>query len=265
MYNENKEFLNNDLAVSWEKGKVFENWVQTFAVFVSENKEEPYSFYKNVLSHLKKNLCGNVKPIFSLEGGSLIDNTDKIFELYCDKIKFINLTWNGENKIAGGVKTDKGLTDFGKSVIKQMNRFKMAVDLSHLNDKSFFDVIDKADIVLASHSNCRTICNHKRNLTDEQIKLIAEKNGIIGLNFYPLFLGDDFYRNIYENIYHLCDMGYENNIALGSDFDGAVMPNEIKDISKIPLLYDQLLKKGLKTDLLDKIFYKNAKEFMLNL
>ena len=266
MYVENKGFLNNNLAVSVDKAQAFDNWTQTFAIWISEEQKEPYKFYKNALKHLKENLCGKVNPIFAIEGGSVIeDDIARLHQFKKDAVRFITLTWNGENLIAGGVNSSKGLTDFGAHVIKEMNALKIAVDLSHLNDKSFYKVIEKADTVLATHSNCRAVCKHKRNLTDEQIKLIVEKNGIIGLNFYPLFLGDNFYEDIYRNIYHLIDLGCENNIAIGSDFDGADMCKEMKDISKIMQLYENLLQKGIKKPLLDKIFYKNAQEFMLNL
>ncbi len=266
MYVKNEGFENNSLAVSAKLGECFENWTQTFAIWIEEKRENPFLFYKNALSHLKKNLCGKVNPIFAVEGGSVIENDiDRLYQLQKDGIKLLTLTWNGENSIAGGAKSDKDLTDFGKDVIKEMSKIGIAVDVSHLNDKSFYSVIDRADKILASHSNCRSICNHKRNLTDEQIKLLCEKGGIIGLNFYPEFLGDNFYDKIYKNIYHLCEMGLENNIAVGSDFDGAKMPNEMQNISKIPDLYLNLKKKGLKEDLLYKIFYKNANDFMLNL
>ena len=201
MYIKNEKFEDNTLAVSAKLGECFENWTQTFAIWIEETRETPYLFYKNALSHLKKNLCGKVNPVFAVEGGSVIENDiDRLYELKTDGIKFLTLTWNGENLIAGGTKSAKGLTDFGKSIIKEMNKIGMAVDVSHLNDKSFYSVIEKADKVLATHSNCRSICNHKRNLTDEQIKLLCNKGGIIGLNFYPEFLGDNFYEDIYKNI-----------------------------------------------------------------
>ena len=266
MYIKNEGFKNNNLAVSGEKGKCFDNWTQTFAIWIEDTMKEPFSFYKNALSHLKNNLCGKVDPLFAVEGGSVIGHDiDLLYELKNDGIKFLTLTWNGENLIAGGAKSDKGLTDFGKSVIKEMNKIGMAVDVSHLNDKSFYEVIEIAEKVLATHSNCRSVCNHNRNLTDEQIKLIAEKNGVIGLNFYPEFLGSNFFEDIYCNICHLCEMELEDNIALGSDFDGADMPKEMINISKIADLHCKLLEKGLPQALLDKIFYKNANDFCLNL
>lgn len=259
MYTENQGFYNNNLAVSGKNGEAFDSWYQTFAIWLPEDLENPFEFYKSVITHLKQNLNGNVKPIFAVEGGAVLENdSDRLYSLKKDGIKLLTLTWNGENAIAGGSKSEKGLTAFGKTVIDKMNNINMAVDVSHLNDKSFFKVIERAEKPLASHSNCRKICNHPRNLSDTQIKLICEKGGIIGLNFYSLFLGDDVYEQIYRNIYHLCDIGYENNIALGSDFDGADMANELYDITKIPNLYALLETKGLNNILLDKIFYKNA-------
>lgn len=259
MYTEKQGFYNNNLAVSGKKGEAFDSWYQTFAIWLPEGLENPFEFYKSVITHLKQNLNGNVKPIFAVEGGTVLENdSDRLYSLKKDGIKLLTLTWNGENAIAGGSKSEKGLTAFGKTVIDKMNNINMAVDVSHLNDKSFFEVIERAEKPLASHSNCRRICNHPRNLSDTQIKLICEKGGIIGLNFYPVFLGDDVYEQIYRNIYHLCDIGYENNIALGSDFDGADMAKELYDITKISNLYAFLETKGLNNILLDKIFYKNA-------
>ncbi len=259
MYVKNQTFLKNSLAVSGEKGEIFDNWCQTFAVWLPDQTENPFAFYKAVISNLKNNLSGNVKPIFSVEGGTVLENNaDRLYSLKADGIKFLTLTWNGENAIAGGSKSDKGLTNFGKTVIAKMNKLNMAVDVSHLNDKSFYKVIKIAEKPLASHSNCRSICNSPRNLSDDQIKLICEKGGIIGLNFYPLFLGKNVFEKIYQNVYHLCDMGLENHIAIGSDFDGADMCGELCDITKIPHLYAFLQQKGLESALLDKIFYKNA-------
>ena len=245
MYTEKQGFYENNLAVSGQKGEIFENWHQTFAVWLPEDLENPFLFYKNTLLHLKQNLCGKVNPIFAVEGGTVLGNDiDRLYQLKQDGVRLLTLTWNGENAIAGGSKSDKGLTNFGKTVIDKMNELGMAVDVSHLNDKSFFKVIDCAQKPIATHSNCRAVCDVLRNLTDLQIKLICEKGGIIGLNFYPLFLGDNPMQKIYENIYRLCDMGYENNIAIGSDFDGADMANELCDITKIPHLYTFLQQKG---------------------
>lgn len=266
MYVKKQDFYKNTLAVSGEKGEIFENWFQTLAVWIPENTEKPFTFYKSVLNNLKSKLKGKVNPVFAVEGGTVLENDlDKLYSLKKDGIKFLTLTWNGENAIAGGVKSDKGLTDFGKAVIKEMNKLNIRVDLSHLNEKSFYDVTSIAEKPLATHSNCRAVFDMPRNLSDSQIKLIKEKEGLIGINFYPAFLGDNFYKAVYENICHLCEIGCEDNIAIGSDFDGARMSDEMKDISKIPNLYKVLQSYGINEATLQKIFFKNAYDFCLNL
>ena len=248
---------------------MFENWIQTFAFWIRDDLDNPYDFYKNMYFDFKdkiKNRPDNLTPIFSVEGGAVIENdSDRVFELQNDGIKFLTLTWNGENAIAGGVNSNKGLTDFGKEVIDKMNRFKIGCDLSHLNKESFYKALEVSNFPLATHSNCKEICHHPRNLEFDQIKLLFEKKGIMGLCFYPLFLGGDVFEKIYQNIYFLCDKGYENNIAIGSDFDGAEMREGLDNISKIPLLYRFLEQRGIKKDILDKIFYKNAYNYIANL
>lgn len=146
-----------------------------------------------------------------------------------------------------------------------MNRLKICADLSHLNEKSFYGAIELSDFPLATHSNCKSVYDNPRNLTDNQIKLIAQKGGIIGLCLYPAFLGDHPFSGIWRNISHLLDMGLENHISIGSDFDGAEMHEDLNSLDKIPSLYDFLGQKGLKKPLIDKIFFENAYNYIAKL
>ena len=268
-YKNNVDFKDSSLAVSRDKGKHFDKWYQTFAIWINETEEKPFELYTKVLEDFKEKLKvapDNLTPIFAVEGGALIENDiDRLYRLKEDNIRFLTLTWNGENAIAGGQKTDKGLTDFGKDVIKEMNSLKIGCDLSHINEKSFYTAVEIADYPLATHSNCRNLCDHPRNLYDDQIKLIAEKGGILGLCYYPLFLCGKPFDALYENLYHLLDMGLENNIALGSDFDGADMDESLSSPLDIPKFYEFLLEKGLENALLDKIFFKNANNYIAKL
>ena len=265
-YFKKRDFNKNNLAVSGEKGSVFESWKQLFAVWIRDDLEEPYTLYKAILKDFKqkiKDKPDNLTPYLSVEGGAVIeDDIDRLYELKKDGIRALTLTWNGENRIAGGSKTDKGLTYFGKRVIKEMNSLNMLCDLSHLNEKSFYSAVELADFPVATHSNSKRVFDCPRNLDDNQLKLIAEKDGIVGLCFYPEFLGGDVFQKLYENIYHMLELGLENNIAIGSDFDGADMSGELCDISKIPRLYAKLEEKGIKKAFLDKIFYKNAENYL---
>lgn len=265
-YFKKQDFLKNSLAVSGEKGAVFDNWKQVFAVWIRDDLDEPYRLYKAILRDFKEKLSkknDNLTPYFSVEGGAVLeDDTDRLYALKEDGVRILTLTWNGENRIAGGSKTYKGLTDFGKRVIREMNGLKMLCDLSHLNEKSFYSAVELADYPLATHSNCKAVFDCPRNLSDNQLKLIAQKGGIVGLCLYPKFLGGEVFDRLYRNIYHLLELGMENSIAVGSDFDGADMTAELCDISKIPLLRAKLHEKGLSETVLDKIFYKNAENYL---
>ena len=264
-----KEFNKNNLSVSAQKGKCFDNWYQTFAFWIRDDLENAWDFYLKMYADFDekiKNPPKNLTPIFSVEGGALIEEKiERLSILKEQGIRFITLTWNGENKIAGGCETDKGLTDFGVEVIREMNRLGLVCDLSHINKKSFYSAVEIAEKPIVTHSNLKCVCSHKRNLDNEQVKLIAQKGGLIGLTFYKKFLGENFYENLYKNIYLLSEMGFENNIAIGTDFDGAVMPKEVKDITYIQGVYLKLNQMGIEKTVLDKIFYKNALKYTLNL
>lgn len=269
LYKSNLPFENTRLAVNKNSGYSFQKWVQTFAVWIDDNAERPFELYKNILKDIKnklKNKPENLTPIFTVEGGWVLENdVERLQILKNDGIKMLTPTWNGENPIGGGCESEKGLTNFGKDVIKKLNLLKIATDLSHLNTKTFYKALENADIPIATHSNCFEVCPHPRNLTLEQIKLLAEKDGIIGLTFYPMFLGEDVFEKIYQNIFILCDENLENNIALGSDFDGAQMDAKLNKTEKIPTLYSFLEQRGIEKYLLDKIFFENGYKFIAKL
>lgn len=268
-YKKDCEFYVNQLSVSGSKGEIFTKWSQVFAIWIKDDQKEPFCLYKNMLDGFKQKLGvhpKNLTPYFSVEGGAVLeDDSDRLFTLKEDGISFLTLCWNGENRICGGIKSEKCLTPFGYEVVEKMNRLKIACDLSHLNKKSFYKALEISDFPLATHSNCAAVCDHPRNLTDDMLSLLAEKNGIAGLCFYPDFLASHPFEAIYQNIFHLLDIGFENNIAIGSDFDGGVMHESLDNISKIPALYGFLEKKGIAKPILNKIFYENAQNYVAKL
>lgn len=269
LYKNHLPLQNKRLSVTGEYGANFDNWFQTFAVWIADDTPEPFLLYKNILLGIKEKLKTapkNLKPIFSVEGGAVLEqDIDRLDALKEDGIKMLTLTWNGENSIAGGCKTQRNLTDFGKKVIHRLNKLKIGCDLSHLNSKSFYRAIEIAEFPIATHSNCYEICKHPRNLTLEQIKLIAERGGVMGLTFYPPFLGENVFEAIYKNIIFLCEKGFENHISIGSDFDGGQMDKTLDNISKIPSLYEFLEEKGIEKTVLDKVFFENAYNFIAKL
>lgn len=283
-YKHGYNLKNKELAVSIQNLQNFEKRCQIFAIWINDKAKNPYKLYLNILNDALFNFQSNVNDIvlcitksevenifnqnkiaafLSVEGGALIENEPaRVESIYNDGARIITLTWNKGNKIAGGAHSRKKLTKLGEDIIKRMNNLNMAVDLSHLNNKSFYACIDKADNVLATHSNCNAVFSHKRNLSDEQLKLIKEKNGVVGICFYPEFLGGgNIFEKIYANVSHMLDLGLENCISIGSDFDGAKMYPMLKNPADLTSLYEFLWDKGVDSLTLSKLFFNNAYEF----
>lgn len=271
-YNQNKSLKNNDLDISLKKGSFLEKWTQVFAIWLPDeirgNDAEIY--YENVLAKYRSEIknAENVKPVLAVEGGAVLngklENTEK---LYNDGVKILTLTWNGDNEIASGCfsKEDKGLTSFGKEAVKEMTKRKIIPDVSHLGEKSFYDLCEETDFpFIASHSDSFSINPHVRNLKDEQIKIIVERKGLIGLNFYNKFLGQgSAVEMLVKHADYILNLGAEDVLCMGSDFDGCSIDEELKGIEKTESLYHVFINRfGEK--LTDKIFYENANEYLLN-
>ena len=194
-----------------------------------------------------------------------------IDEYYEYGARHASLTWNEENKLATGVRGDsnRGLTHLGKKAIKKMQDKGMIVDVSHLNDKSFFDVIDiTTSPIIASHSNSRVLCNSMRNLTDEQLKAIRDVNGVIGFNSYKGFIDENkekqnINRGI-EHIKYIADKIGIDHIGIGFDyneyFEDEEVPPAVKGLENASKSYDIIIKlkeAGFNDDEIEKIEYKN--------
>ncbi len=270
-FKRNQSFTDGDLAVTLAKASVFDNWRQICAIWVPDEHKDPKGRYKAILKHFKAQVKiakteEDIKKknafLISLEGGALIEETGDIDTLYDDGIRVITLTWNGKNKIAGGTNTAGEFTPFGRRVVDRMNERGMAVDVSHLNDRSFFEVLEAAEHPLATHSCCRDVYHVRRNMTDEQILALTGRGGIIGLCLYPQFLGEgSVLENFHTHLSHLLYMGLEDFVAIGTDFDGAKMDKTLDSVDKMAVLYNYLKDRGLSGALLHKLFYKNAQDF----
>lgn len=143
----------------------------------------------------------------------------------------------------------------------------MLVDVSHLNDASFYEVAACAgEPLVASHSNARSICRHPRNLTDAQLRLIAESGGVVGLTLYDEFVrtgGGATMEDLYRHVDYMLTLGLEDHLAIGTDFDGGPTLGCIPDISRIPDWFDDLVARGVPAAVCDKIFYRNARDFFV--
>ena len=274
-YKENKSFRDGDLHINTVKTKDIENYRQYFALWLGDEPkgETAFSLCKNILDYYHKEIAPiisgypNISAHLSIENASALGgNLDNIAYFKERGVEMMSLTWNGENELASGVHASGGLKPLGRDAVREMARLGITFDVSHLNERGFYEVclIDSIKIV-ASHSNCYDICKHKRNLKKWQIKEIISRGGLIGLNFYPPFLGTgqvSTFEKIRANIEYLLSLGGENRIAFGSDFDGAEMSPELDGIDKVGELYRYLLYSGFDSELLDNIFYKNVQRVM---
>ena len=203
------------------------------------------------------------------EGGVLNGHLDRLEELYRQGVRLMTLMWNYENCIGHPNSRDasvmwQGLKPFGREVVERMNELGMIIDVSHASDGVFRDVLEISRVpVVASHSNCRALCSHPRNLTDDMIRALANTGGIAGLNFYGAFLGNEHASKLEEmtmHVLHMLDVGGSEFPAIGTDFDGfdGIEELDIPDVSQMQRLWEALRKKGLSENQLDKIWNGNA-------
>lgn len=214
---------------------------------------------------------GCISALLTMEDGRPIQGKmERLEEFYEHGFRLISLTWNDKNCF-GSPNSRKaevmkeGLTAFGKEAVLYMNDLGMIVDVSHLSDGGFYDVaeISKKPFV-ASHSNCREICNHPRNLTNDMLRILGEKGGVAGVNFGPEFLDDtkgnenSKVEQITRHLKHIIRYGGVECAAIGTDFDGIEGNLEISSPALMDRLFGYLKKEGLSSDEIEKIAYKNT-------
>lgn len=224
--------------------------------------------YQEIRMNQKKGLSS---VMLTVEDGRMVEGKmESIQYLYEKGVRAIALTWNAANCWGYPNSMEpqimkKGLTDFGKEAVLEMNRIGMLVDVSHLSDGGFYDVASVSrKPFIASHSNCRELNPHPRNLTDDMIRILAEHGGVAGLNFGPQFVGKEVtsktsrIKDLARHILHFVQTGGEDCIGLGTDFDGITGDLEISQPSQMWLLFEELKKKGLTERQLDKIAGENV-------
>ena len=219
--------------------------------------------YKDIIENEEKGLISCILTIE--EGAVLKGNLENLKSFYNMGVRLITLTWNYPNEIGYPnymwKYSDRGLTNFGVELIDVMNEMGIIIDVSHLSDRGFYEVAYRSKYpFIASHSNARALTNNPRNLTDDMIKILANRGGVTGINFFSGFLGTSSIARVddmVKHIKHIHNVGGIDVIALGSDFDGISTPVEFGDCSKIEILYNGLVKNGFSEDQADKIFYKN--------
>lgn len=281
------DLYRNTWKIDIEKLQKAHSKVQDFALFINLGKtNDPYGRYEEM-----RNLCttqihlygehiqhvlsyqdvksvyesGKIGALMSIEeGGVLGGDLDKLKQAYQDGVRLITLTWNYPNGLGEPHcgEQHKKLTPKGIEFVEAMQDLGIIVDCSHLNDAGTEQLGDILDVpFVASHSNAREVTAHTRNLPDNLIKLIANKGGVIGLNFAQSFLGISPVSRIEDIVKHglyLINKGGEDVVALGTDFDGIKPNTEIKDASEMYRLYDAFKEAGLSVEQCEKLFWKNA-------
>lgn len=258
--------------------------IQCFAIYIPSHIHEQARFqvalemldifYEKVMTYkgmklilskadaltLKQNEIG---AMLTLEGCDAIgQDLIRLKTLYRLGVRSVGLTWNNANAVADGILEPRGagITSFGKQVITFNNQHKLWTDVSHLSEKAFWDVIELAYYPIASHSNAKNLSPHVRNLSDNQIRALIEKNGMIGVTFVPEFLQEQGKATIYDVIRHvdyICSLGGENHIGFGSDFDGIEKtPQKLFNYSYYSILINELLK-TFNEKIVKKILFYN--------
>lgn len=233
------------------------------------------SFAKDFHDYETNRREGRMSAFLTFEDGRMIDGKfENLQRFYTLGYRLITLTWNFANCFGYPNSQDseimeKGLTSFGKEAIQQMNQLGMIVDVSHLSDGGFWDVADiSKKPFIASHSCCRALTPHTRNLTDPMIRRLAESGGIIGVNFAPEFVGYGIHdkvssvKRICDHVQHMADVGGTDIIALGSDFDGIGGELEVAYPTDFTKLYDELTRRGFTAADIEKFSHGNAERIL---
>ncbi len=267
-----------------EKGNVK---LQFFAVWVDSKKHVPYArqcvemidaYYRMLdetpaiipLTRDFDENGGRIASVLTIEGGEAIEGSLANLRIFHRLgVRAMTLTWNETNALAQPAmrKRAKGLTEFGRDVIREMDRLNMAIDLSHLSDAGIDDILEMTDsAVFASHSNARGAFKHPRSLKDVHIKEIARRGGVVGVNFYQPQLTDNAHAiidDIADQIEYIADLGGIDCVAIGSDFDGMVRyPIGLENPSKMQGLLGELSLRGFAAEDILKIAYGNLSRYI---
>lgn len=209
--------------------------------------------------------AGEHHYLLSLEGCEVFQDGLEKVALWRERgVRMGAPVWNHRNTLGVPAKenADEGLTEYGVQVVREMQRLGMAVDVSHLNERGFYDLFAKGTKPpMASHSCCRALCDHFRNLTDEQIRMLIRDGGYIGVNFYPAFLSADRQADcttLVRHIDHICQLGGEDIVGFGSDFDGIeIAPDDLHHPGQMGNLIQALRTHGFSESAIEKIAGKN--------
>lgn len=206
---------------------------------------------------------GMMSAVFTLEGTAGIHyDPARLEEMYAKGFRITSLGWNEQNPLTGSHVTGGGLTDRGREYVKEAQRLGMIVDVSHISDEGFWDIMDVTQApIIATHSNSRAVCGHSRNLTDEMFLEICKTGGVAGFNQCDDFIGvHPDLDTVCDHFLHFLELDPDGkHIALGGDLDGCdVLPNGFDGVDSYPVMAGRLLARGLSEKNIHDIYWKNA-------
>ena len=284
-----KSLRKNDCHIDLERAGKLTGYCQCFACYTTPMMEvwmkiSPVTVFEKEIEILQKALRENadvirqaftaqdveenlhngmMSAVFTIEGPAGFNfDPARLEDMYRMGFRITSLGWNEKNVLAGSNVTGGGLTDRGKEYIKEAQRLGMIIDVSHISDEAFWDIMDITQApIVATHSNSRTVCNHSRNLTDEMFRAICNTGGVAGFNQYDTFVGEKpDLQTACSHFLHFMELDPDGkHIALGGDLDGCDgMSAGFDGVQSYPALADQLLACGLSEKNLYDIYWNNA-------
>ena len=279
----------NNCHIDLERAGKLAGYCQCFACFTTPAMQEwmnvsPVTVFEKEIAVLQKNLCenrnvisqaftaedietnfckGKMSAVFTIEGPAGFGFDPSLLEnLYQIGFRITSLGWNEKNPLAGSNVTGGGLTDIGREYVKEAQRLGMIVDVSHISDEAFWDIMDITQApIVATHSNARAVCDHSRNLTDEMFLEICKTGGVAGFNLYDAFVGENAdLDKVCDHFLHFMELDPDGkHIALGGDLDGCdTLPKGFSGVESYPDLADKLMRRGLSEESLYNIYWNNA-------
>lgn len=282
----------NDGHISLERARKLCGYAQCFAVFTTDMWKEkspvsPVQSFERQLAQFQKAMAENkdiamaysaedviqnyesglMSGILTIEGPAGFDfDPELLLDMSLVGFRMTSLGWNEKNPLTGSNVTGGGLTLLGKEYVKEAQKHKMIVDVSHISDEGFWDIMNITEKpVVASHSNSRSVHNHSRNLTDDMFRALCQTGGLAGINLYSAFLGENAdIDRVCDHIFHFLELDPSGkHIALGGDLDGCEsLPSGFDGVDDYPKIASRLLQRGLSAETIRDIYWNNALEVM---
>ena len=288
-FRQSGSLLDNKYHIDLNRAGSFPGYAQVFSCYTTTDCPELSSisptelFEREMISVLREvesnsdliELCYNGKQVkrnferhkmsamLSIEGPAGFGFDPELLEdLYNVGFRMTTLCWNESNPLTGSHLTGGGLTEQGRAYVREAQRLGMIVDVSHISDEAFWDIMDITEApIIASHSNSRAVHNHSRNITDEMFLRICDTGGVVGLNMYKVFVGaSEDIKAICDHTVHFLELDPSGtHIALGGDLDGCdALIDGLEGIQDYPKLADMMSVCGIQNTIIENIFWKNA-------